>query len=37
MYNYKGDRGLSISEAKECVKDRRVETYCLGGDVDDPG
>ena len=27
------NRGLTISEAKECVKDRksRVETYCMGG------
>ena len=34
------DRGLSIPEAKECVKDRRewrVGDVLLGSDVDDPG
>ena len=28
------ERGLSIPEAKECIKDRR--DVSLGGDVDDP-
>ena len=31
------DRGLSIPEAKECVKDRREWRRIVGGDVDDPG
>ena len=30
-------RGLSIPEAKECVKDRREWRRIVGGDVDDPG
>ena len=29
------ERGLSIPEAKKCVKDRRE--WIVGGDVDDPG
>ena len=29
------DRRLTIPEVKECIKDRREETYC-GHDVDDP-
>ena len=31
------ERGLSIPEAKECVKDRREWRRIVGGDVDDPG
>ena len=32
------DRGLTISDAKECVKDRREWRRIVGGgDVDDPG
>ena len=31
------DRGLTIPEAKECVKDRREWTRIVGGDIDDPG
>ena len=32
-----GERGLSIPEAKECVKDRREWRRIVGGGVDDPG
>ena len=32
-----GDRGLTISEAKECVKDRREWRRIVEGDVDDQG
>ena len=31
------EKGLSIPEAKECVKDRRESRRIVGGDVDDPG
>ena len=31
------ERGLSISEAKECVKDRREWRRIVGGQLDDPG
>ena len=31
------ERGLSIPEAEECVKDRREWRRIVGGDVDDPG
>ena len=31
------ERGLSIPEAKECVKDTREWRRILGSDVDDPG
>ena len=31
------ERGLSIPEAKERVKDRREWRRIVGGDVDDPG
>ena len=31
------ERGLSIPEAKECVKDMREWRRIVGGDVDDPG
>ena len=31
------DRGLTVPEAKECVKDRREWRRIVGGDVDDPG
>ena len=31
------ERGLSIPEAKECVKDKIEWRRIVGGDVDDPG
>ena len=31
------DRGLSIPETKDCVKDRREWRRIVGGDVDNPG
>ena len=31
------DGGLTIPEAKECVKDRRERRRIVGGDVNDPG
>ena len=31
------DRGLTLPEAKECVKYRREWRRIVGGDVDDPG
>ena len=31
------DRGSSIPEDKECVKDRKEWRRIVGGDVDDPG
>ena len=31
------DRGLSVPEAKECLRDRREWRRIVGGGVDDPG